>query len=68
MSTKGTIRITDKDRIEMNKLQEQLHQLQEEIEKARLARVEGMDTAAARCDDCLDRIAAFKAQYFPGKK
>lgn len=62
------IKIADKDRLELNRMQDALHMLMQDIEKAKAARIEGMDSVETRCLDCLDRIEQFKKIYFPNKK
>lgn len=59
--------LTEKDRRELNATLRDLQILQADIEKALSAGLEEVQPLHDACVSCQERIAAVKAQYFPGK-
>lgn len=68
VQSKGLIQFNDKVRLELNKLLNEVEEIQTEAQKQDGARVPEMEHVISRCSDCIDRIKAFKEVNFPGKK
>ena len=62
------IKLADSVRVECNNCLDELKGLREDILKAERAKVPGMDALHARCQECEERIASLKAEYFPNKR
>jgi hypothetical protein len=60
--------MSDKDRLELNKMLREAQVQKEEIDKAIRAKVPGMEPIQDHCVDCIERIVALKAEYYGDKK
>jgi len=59
--------LSDKDRLELNKVLRQAQELQADVEKALTAGIDEVMPVGERCVDCQERIKKIKAVYFPNK-
>ena len=59
--------LSDKDRLELNRILKELQILQADTEKAIGAGMDELQPVLDRCVDCQERIIKTKAVYFPDK-
>lgn len=67
-NSKPVLQFSDKVRLELNKLLGDLQDVESAAAQQQEALVPEMDSVLARCAECRERIQAFKAVNFPGKK
>jgi L-lactate utilization protein LutB len=61
------VQLREKDRELLNEQLKELHDIKEDLKRAKSAKVENLDPIIERCDQCLERVKAFKRVYFPDK-
>ena len=67
-NSKPILVISDKVRLELNQLLNELAQIEEAADKQQNAMVPEMEQVIGVCQACREKIAAFKATNFPNKK